>query len=145
MTLFAGEAPPAGKVQRLQPTPLWVQATGTVVASQTNADVPGCTLTFTTAVAGAVVLIEWSGDIRAGVSAPAGSSSMRANVDAGAATSPVFVVFQGPANAAVVGCQRWLTTLAAAGSHTIKLQATTNTNTVVQTYTTLTVTVYEQG
>lgn len=143
MGILAGETTPAGKLQRLQPTTVWVQATSTVSASQTNADVPGCTLTFTTQTAGAQVTIRWTGDIRC-TNAAATFSSIRANIDAGAATSPVFVLFQGSAaGQGSTGAQTWVTTLASAGSHTIKLQATTSTNTVVQTYTTLTVTITE--
>jgi hypothetical protein len=141
MPILAFEKVTAARLGRLQSVPVTVQASALVNASQSNLDVPGCSITFITQTASAQVKIEWSTDFR-GTGAAAAASNCRPLVDGTGV--PVFTIWQPSATGQSATCSNtWTATLAAAGSHTIKLQATTSTNTVIQVYTTLTITVSE--
>lgn len=143
MTFLAGENITAGRLNRLQPTTYHANGSGTVAASQTNADVPGCTVTFTTAAANAVVDIWWF--VQFDLAGPTTTvNTSRINIDAGAQTSPIVAAMAAEVSTdAVTTGQSWKATLAAAGSHTIKVQATTPANGGVGTNNSLKVMVTE--
>lgn len=128
MAILAGERLTAGRVNRLQPRtyPIAI-GTGTVPASSTNADVPGATITLTTETAGATFKV-WAVFDFNSLGASAASSTGRLVVD-GVNQLPL-VVFRGDAAAdRGTQAQNYTGTLAAAGSHTFKLIASTSTNT----------------
>lgn len=141
MGFLAGEDITAGRLNRLQPTTYWAQASGTVAASQTNVDVPGATLSITTQTANAQLEIVWFADFDM-TGAGTATGSVRPFV--GATGAPAFAVF-----GAEVTTDRgtpgntWVTTVAAASTFTVKLVATTTANQTLNIYTTLKVTVTE--
>lgn len=142
MPFLAGETITAGKLNRLQPKTFYASASGTVAASQTNVDIPGCSITLTTETNNAQVDIWWSTAFYSGATAPTTFGASRALIDGSGA--PVYAISDSRTiNAKDVPSQDWTTTIAAAGSHTIKLQVTTPANMTVSTYTALRVVVTE--
>lgn len=147
MAVEIGDYVTADLLNALRPAEYSAKASGTVAASSTNVDVPGCTVTFDTLTNGATVKIDWVGDFDASGAPTIGVlNSVRAIID-GATTSPSFAMFaSGVAEASgqrQTDSQTWTTTIATAGSHTIKLQATTTANMVINTMTNLNVKVTE--
>lgn len=134
MPFLAGDIITAQKLNWLSPTILGATASGTVAASSTNVDVPGTTLNPTTVNAGALLKVFWF----AAFYTAAGSvinvgASCRVLIDGVAA---VPLALGAPDANGVAGQQQGaasvVTTLAAAGAHTIKLNATTPAGRVVQ-------------
>lgn len=141
MPFLAGQIIEADRLNMLQPKTYYAQASG-VTPTGTSIDVPGCTVTFDTLTDNAVAVIEFAGDIDL-AGATTALQSVNANVD-GVAT-PIFAVFaQSPGTNTdrVTAAQFARVGLGAAGSHTIKLTATT-TVAVLNVYAALNVTVYE--
>jgi hypothetical protein len=142
VAFLAGENITAARLNRLQPRTYWAQASSTIGASQTNVDVPSATVTFTTDAANATIVVAWPAAFYF-AGAAGGLSSVSVLID-GSSSSPMFAISQQSASTDKnQGMGVWQTTLATAGSHTVKLRGTTNTNTTVQIYTALSVTVYE--
>ncbi|MGW1271269.1 hypothetical protein [Streptomyces sp. NPDC002491] len=130
MGFLAGETLTAARLNRLQTKTDGAIGSGTVAVSQTNADVPSATVTMVTETAGARYKVIGVWDFSAS-GAPGGTSTGRLAID-GAAQSPL-VTFGGTASGdRGTQVQEYTGTLGAAGSHTFKLIATTNTNTTVQ-------------
>lgn len=103
--------------------------------STTLADVPGATLTFTTPRPNVTVVVEASFDMNADASTISQGSLV---VDGSVQTASIY------SQAIRAGiAQRWVVTLAAAGSHTVKLQGARvsgNTTIVGSVHTTIAVT-----
>jgi hypothetical protein len=144
MAFLAGENITAGRLNRLQPKPYFVKATGSLAAGSTNADVPGCSIPFTTEAANAVVKCSWSTDYDlSGASTTLASSRLLLD---GATGSDVFTINQenaGGANDRITAAQFWQFTVASAGAHTIKMTATTPANVTINVYTVIELLVIE--
>lgn len=142
MGFLAGDLITAQRLNRLKATPYWKAATGTLGASQTNIDIPGVTITFTTETNLAVVQCWWYVDADlSGATTNAGFS--RALLD-NVTPSDVFASF-GAEVATDRGTpgQSQLFTIPTAGSHTIKVQGTTPANFTFNVYSTLMLLVHE--
>jgi hypothetical protein len=119
-----------------------VEASGTVAASQTNADIPGVTQTFTTETNNATVDCIWTVDFDLSGASTATATS-RLLLDA-VTSSTRFIAWAGE-----VATDRSVTTqlqsfvIPTLGSHTIKAQVTTNANQTVGQYSAMRLTVYE--
>jgi hypothetical protein len=134
MTILAGENLTAGRLGRLQPKPYFVKASGSLAASSTNADVPGCSIAFTTEAANAIVQCSWSTDYDL-TGATTNLASTRLMLD-GATGSDVFNVFAAEVTTdRATPAQFWQYTVAAAGAHTIKMIGTTPANCTLNIYT----------
>lgn len=142
MAFLAGENLTAGRVNRLAPKPYWAQANNTLPASSSAVDVPGASITFSTETAGATVVVNWQAAFyHSGV---AGALNSVVAVLDTSTVAPMVAFGRQQANTDnVQGAATWQTTIASAGSHTIKLRGTTGTNCVIQIYTALSITVYE--
>lgn len=142
MAFVASDTLTAARLNRLQPKSLYAAATGTVAASQTNVTVPGCSITFNTETNNATVEITWWVSFYGAAVAPTTFGSARAILDGSGA--PVFAMGDSrTANSKDTPSMGWNTTIAAAGSHTVLLQATTPANMTIAQYTALRVVVYE--
>jgi hypothetical protein len=142
MSFLAGDLLTAQRVNRLRPTPYTKAATGTLGAGVTTADVPGATITFDTETDGAEVQVTWFVDFDLS-GATTSLHSSRVLLD-GVTASDTFATY-----AAEVATDRGSTgsthkyTIPLAGSHTIKIQATTPANGGVNLYSVLSLVVYE--
>lgn len=129
MGFLAGETLTAQRLDRLRTKTDGAIGSGTVAASQTNADVTSATVTMTTETAADYkVICVW--DFVA-TGAPASSSNGRLVID-GVSQSPLAVFNASGAGDRDTITQVYEGTLSAAGSHTFKLIATTSTVTTVQ-------------
>lgn len=149
MPILAGDIVTAATLNRLQPKTYTALATSTLAAGSTDADVVGASVTFTTETNNAVYIaiadyqLIWTG---AGTSSAIGKLSVDSSIVTGQ-----IATRQAPGTAADNGdsealSRTWRGTLGTAGSHTIKLVATTGANQTISatsSATTLTVVVYE--
>lgn len=142
MSFLAGDLLTAQRINRLQPKPYVIKASGTLAAGSTNADVPGASIAFTTETAGATVKAWWHIDVDL-TGATTSLTSARAVLD-GSTGADVFATYVAEVSTdrSTVG-QVWDFTVAAAGAHTIKLVATTPANVQLQIYTALSIIVFE--
>ncbi|MFI1001981.1 hypothetical protein ACIP10_15305 [Streptomyces galbus] len=129
MGYLAGERMTAGRTNRLQTKPYGAVGSGTVAASQTGADIPSATLTLTTETANARYKADCTFDCLG--SGAGGITTARLVVD-GTAQSPLATFQPTAANQRGTISQTYQGTLPAAGSHTLKLIATTGNTTTVQ-------------
>lgn len=144
MAIQAGETVTAAKLNHLKPTPYRAAATSTLTGPQTNADVPGATVTFDTETDNAVYVVEAVFDYRN--NATGTSSQGSGNIYVDGAIQSEYAIFRdggGSANTSMTVSQVYKGTLATAGSHTIKLVASPVTNQVIQVYSSITITIYE--
>lgn len=142
MPIPAGGIVTAGQLSRMQPVPYKAVAASALVGPQSNADIPGASITLTTQAPNAIVVAEAVFDFD-----PSSSISSLANgrlVIDGSGVGE-FAVYQsiGATQDRQGTPQNYRETLAAAGSHTLKLITTLPTNMTMNVYTTLIVTVYE--
>jgi hypothetical protein len=136
MGFLAGENLTAGRLNRLQPKPYFVKATGTLAAGSTGVDVPGCAIAFTTEAANAIVQCSWSADFDY-TGAITTVTTARLALD-GSTFSDVYAVAQenaGGTNDRVTAAQFWQFTVATAGAHTIKMVASTPASIIINLYT----------
>ncbi|MFI1701947.1 hypothetical protein ACH419_39205 [Streptomyces bobili] len=127
MAFLAGEMLTAGRANRQSTKTYPAIGSGTIPASSTNVDVTGATVTFTTETAGATYRAYCVWDFNA-LGASAASSTGRLVVD-GVNQLPLVVFRQDAAADRGTQSQNYTGTLGAAGSHTLKLIASTSTNT----------------
>lgn len=130
MAISAGEKITAARLNRLRTTTYGAIGSGTVAASQTNADVPSATVTITTETDGAQYKAIGVWDFNAS-GVPAAASTARLAIN-GTAQSPLATFLGDAANDRGTTPQVYQGTLGTAGSYTFKLIATTSTNTTVQ-------------
>jgi len=141
MAILAGETVTAAKLNRLQPKRYTTNASAIVPAS-TTADITGCSITVTTETAGAGYMVVGSGDFNP-TGIPGGDSQIRLDVD-GTDASGLIVYRSSSGTDRFSQGRTWYGTLAAAGSHTLKLEATTAANVVIEAlHTTMTLIIYE--
>lgn len=130
MALVSGNRATGDRINNLQSKIYYAIGSGTIAASQTNADVTSATVTFETLTDNATyaAFCVWDFNV---TGTPAASSTARLDVD-GVDQSPL-ATFNGTANnERGTVAQNYSDVLPTAGSHTLKLQATTSTNTTVQ-------------
>lgn len=125
MSFQAGEVATAARLNYLQTQVYYAIGSGTVAASQTNADVTDATVTFTTSTANAryAAFCVWDFD---NPGAPGGDGTARLSIDA-VNQSPLATWGSSSGGRGTVS-QNYSGTLSSTGSHTFKLVATTNTN-----------------
>lgn len=144
MPILAGQIVTAAQLNRMQPVTYDAAGTGDLSGPVSDANVPGATITFTTTTANAVAVVETVFDFNfSGATVTLGSG--RLNVD-GVGESRYAIFQQGPGTSSDRSTcgQTYRVTLAAAGSHTLKLTATVPTNMdLTGAYTSLVATVYE--
>jgi hypothetical protein len=131
MPIFAsGMRLTPARLNRLQPATYFVVGSGSVAASQTNADVPSASITVTTAMPNAVYTAEavWDVDLSGATTA---TWVGRINVD-GSLVTPLATYAAEVATDRATVPQSYRGTLATAGSHTIKLVTTTGASQTVQ-------------
>ncbi|MFJ8866712.1 hypothetical protein ACIRD6_13280 [Streptomyces sp. NPDC102473] len=144
MPIPAGGIVTAGQLGRMQPKPYDAVGTSNLVGPVTDGDVPGCSVTFTTTTANAVATVVIAVDFDF-TAATTTLGSGRLNVD-GVGESKYTIFQQGPGTSTdrATGGQTYRVTLAAAGSHTLKITATAPTGMLITgVYTSLVATVYE--
>lgn len=142
MTILAGEIITAARLQRLQPVTYYAIGSGTLAGAATNGDVPSATVTFDTDVANAVYMVTgvWDWDI---VTATTATGTARIMVD-GAVASPLCTFAGAVSTDRGTVTQSYQGTLAATGSHTIKLVASPAANQQIQgANSSISVTIYE--
>lgn len=130
MSIAAGDRITADRLNNLKTSTYYAVGSGTVAASSTNADVTDATVTFTTLTANATYRAWCVWDYLAS-GTPAAVSTARLNVD-GANQTPLATFQATGATERDTVAQNYSDTLASAGSHTLKLVATTSTNVTVQ-------------
>lgn len=130
MSIAAGEIVTAARLNLLQPVTYYAQGSGTLAGAATNGDVPSATVTFDTQNDNAVYAVTgvWDWDL---TGATTSTGTARIAVD-GVNQSPLctFAGEVGTDRATVT--QSYRGTLAAAGSHTIKLVASPAANQQIQ-------------
>jgi hypothetical protein len=145
MAILAGEIVSAGRLGLLQPTTYDAACTSALTVGTAEADVVGASITFTTAGANAIYVVEGIFDVIVDAAAAGTNVLGRCAVDgASLGASAVYEMNapdRGPAN------QIWRGTLASAGSHTIKLLGNKSTASgvarILNINTTIHLTIYE--
>lgn len=145
MPFLAGDIITAQKLNWLTPIIQGAQCTALLAASQTNVDITGCTLSPTTVNPGALVKVFWYAALYTLAGSAAGvGATCRALIDGVISTT---LAMGAPDAAGAVGQQQgaasWVTTMAASGAHTIKLQGTTPAGRNIQVYTGLDIEIIE--
>ncbi|HEY9416032.1 MAG TPA: hypothetical protein VIQ30_14810 [Pseudonocardia sp.] len=145
MSILAGENVTAARLNRMQPTTYYAVATSDLVGAATGADVVGATVTFSTTAANAVYVAQAIFDFdTSGAGTTTIGTGMLAVDGSAQAGQALLQVGAATANDRATAGQQWRGTLAATGSHTIKLTATIPANMEINaTHTTLLLTVYE--
>jgi hypothetical protein len=141
VTILGGQKVPAGRLNKLQPTPYQAVATGTVVGPQTAVDMPGLSITFDTVSDNATyqAVLVMDVDLTASTT---GLASGRIMVDGSGATQ--FAVFSGQVSTdRGTVAQTYQGTLGTAGEHTIKAAVTAMTGQTINQYSSLMLTIYE--
>lgn len=128
MAYAAGDRQTASRTNNLQSRVFYAIGSGTILASQTDADVTDATVTFTTLTDNATYYAFGVWDFNATGGVPGASSTGRLVID-GATQSPLATFRGDAANDRGTCPQNYSGTLTSAGSHTLKLQGTTATNT----------------
>lgn len=127
MAFASGDRITASRMNNLQTRVFYAIGSGTIAASQTNADVTDATVTFTTLTDNATYMAfcVWDYD---STGTPGGDGTARLNVDA--VNQNPLATFGGINSSQDRGtvAQNYSGTLTTAGSHTLKLVASTNTN-----------------
>jgi hypothetical protein len=155
MPILAGQTVTAGQLNRMQPTPYYEQAgTPTNLSTTTFVDIGGCSITLTTAAANAAYTVQanFSFDTVTSVaSAPfpytRGALDVNGVVQSGEARWSEGTTGMDTGDYSM-SSKSWSGTLAAAGSHTLKLVGALNSVTggpvIASTgFTDITVVIYE--
>lgn len=125
MPILAGQIVTADDLNNLKTASYAARATGTLTGIVVNTDVPGATITLTTATNNAVYVahatfdVDWQGAAAVG-NVVVGKLNVDGTLQAGDCNVEQAA---GATGDRIPGSQVWRGTLAAAGSHTLKLQA----------------------
>ncbi|MFI1942065.1 hypothetical protein ACH44C_33645 [Streptomyces purpureus] len=122
MPFYAGQRLTAGQMGRIQPRPTTAVGTATLTGPQTNADIPGATVTVTTETANATYKALAVFDLRATI-ASTGTALGRMSLD-GVPQNPLATYNTPAASGRATVVQVYQGTLPTVGSHTLKLVAT---------------------
>ncbi|MFD3640953.1 hypothetical protein [Streptomyces griseus] len=123
MPILAGQIVTASQLNRMQPstTDAIASSATPVLATTTIVDVPGATITLTTTTPNAIYRVVGTFDVLPGATSPTVLVFGFLNVDG---VTDTGVAIQGlTSSIRSTVSQTWRGTLAAAGSHTLKLQA----------------------
>jgi len=142
MPILAGQIVTAGQLDRMQPRSYKAAQTAALAGSVSNADVPGCSVTFTTKAPGATVVANIVCDFDPS-GALGGLSNCRLAIDGSGVGE--YAVYQSAGAIADRQStpQNYREVVSAAGTHTVKVVASLASNMTLNVYTTLVVTVYE--
>lgn len=144
MPILAGQTVTAGQLMRLQPVTYDAVGTTSQAGPATNADVTGATITLTTSQPNAVAVVTTTFDFDF-TAATTTVGSGRLVVD-GVGQNRYAVFGQGPGDGSdrSTVSQSYRATLAAAGSHVLKLTFSAPSGMTLQgVYTSLVATIYE--
>jgi hypothetical protein len=143
MSFLAGDLLTAQRLNRLAPKTYHVKSSGTLPASSSGVDIPGATYTFTTETDGATVDVFFFVDFDNTASPGTSVGSVRALLD-GATGGTLFGIYGANITdgRSTIGNQDQFI-VPTAGSHTIKLTATTPVAMTVNQYTSLKLVVSE--
>jgi hypothetical protein len=146
MGFLAGETLTAGKLNRIQPTPYEEACTASLtVTTATYADITGASITLTTQADNAIYMAEAVFDCNVTGTSTTSLMVGRLLVN-GVADSGISVYAMDTLDRSTIA-MRWRGTLAATGSHTLKLQGANSgaagTGVFQQDDTKLQVTIYE--
>lgn len=141
MAFLAGENITAGRLNRLQPKVYSATATATLAASSTDADITGASITLTTEANNATVMVTFFADFDL-TGASTATATARCKID-GTAVGPFAEYGAEVTTDRSTSGNTFVTTIATAGSHTIKLVGTTAASQTITTQTTLSVVVTE--
>ena len=142
MPFASGQRITPARLNALQPKTYYAIGSGTVPASTSNGDVPSASVTFTTTFPGAVYVAHAVWDCQL---TGATTALLTARIKVDGTFQPPLAVWSGQVatDRGSIG-QNYRGTLAAAGSHTIGLVASTAANQVVQgVNSSVLVTIYE--
>ncbi|MEU0978452.1 hypothetical protein ABZ488_04475 [Streptomyces griseus] len=144
MPILAGQIVTAGQLNRMQPATYDAVGTALQAGPLSNTDVTGCSITFNTTTPNAVAVVNCTFYF---VLTAAGTTSGSGRLSVDGVLETEFAIFgQGPGASAdrATTAQSYRVGLPTAGSHTLKLCATTPASMSLQgLYTTLIATVYE--
>ncbi len=140
MSFAPGQIITASRLNRLQPTTYFSQASGTTAASGSG-DVAGTAISIPVQTNGATANFWWTcSNYDTGVPGGATSTSVRWDVNA----SPTFAVSQQQAASdKVTNANVWSTAITTAGTYTFKMTYSTATNSTLSVYTAMMVTITE--
>ncbi len=146
MPILAGQIVTAGQLNRLRPVVYFAQESSTLTRTTTTAaaDIPGATVTFSTEAANAVYRVDASFDSAVGTASA--TTDMIGTIVVDGVTAPVSGRHQMDATDRDSVYAMATGTLAASGSHTIKLQGALSAaagSGTWQAFTSLIVTIYE--
>ena len=147
MALLAGEIVTAGRLGRMQPVTYEAQASGALAMTDTTeTDIPGATVTLSTAAANAIYVVTATFD--ASVTTTNASTLMvgKLTVDGSIQTGTAIHAMDTALRTTIP--MTWRGTLASAGSHTLKLRgnlsaAAAGTASFIQTNTRIAITILE--
>ncbi|MBV7671367.1 hypothetical protein STHAL_18115 [Streptomyces halstedii] len=143
MTILAGQIITAGQLTRLRPTPYEVTASGNLALTTSVVDVPGASITLTTTSPNAIYVAVGTFSFDVVTATTAYAEGMLyvdgAQASGNARWSGEVNTDFGPA------AQQWSGTLAAGGSHTLKLRGSASAAgiQILGAFTRLIVTIYE--
>jgi hypothetical protein len=142
VSILAGEIVTAARLNRLQPKTYYAIGSGSVAGAASNSDVPSATVTFDTEADNAVYMVHGVWDVNwTGATTTIGTA--RIAVD-GTVQSPLCTWQAEVATDRGTYGQSYSGTLAAAGSHTIKLVCSPAANQSVEgVNSSISVTIYE--
>lgn len=146
MAFSAGQTLTAAQLNRVQPTTYIGVASVDLTLSTTETDVTGATVTFSTQAANAVFVVTGSFDFYASIVSGTTTMQGRCAVDGSSQTGEADATLM-TSGSRVPGAKTWRGTLAASGSHTIKLRGlkdvAAGTYQILSTHTRILVVVYE--
>lgn len=145
MPFASGQRLTPARLNRIQPVTYEAVASGTLTLGTALADVAGAAVTLTTTTAGAVWVAEATFDMNVATAGAGVLAEGHLDVDGVDQTARALKSMAAVDRA--TAAQRWRGTLAAAGSHTLKLRGiksgAAGVASIVTTHTKLQVTIYE--
>jgi hypothetical protein len=141
MSFAPGQIITAQRLNRLQPKTYFSQASG-AISTVGSGDVTGTAMSITTETNGATAAFTWSGAFYGVTGAMASNANTRVQWDVNA--SPTFALVQHSAAADKgVAANVWSTVIPTAGTYTFKMIYVVATNSVLQIYSAMMVTITE--
>ena|ERR1700749_781242 len=141
MAFAPGQFITAQRLNRLQSTTYWAQATGAFSAT-TETAIAGTSLSITVQTNGATANFWWSADFRQATAVSTGQAAVRPYWDVNGA--PLFAIGRlATVNDQISTANSWSTTIPTAGTYTFQLRGTMFTNTTLNIYTSLMVEIKE--
>lgn len=141
MSFAPGQFITAQRLNRLQPKTYFSQASG-AISVVGSGDVAGTSMSIVVETNGATAAFTWSAAVYGATGAMASNSNTTVAWDVN--TSPTFALVQHSAAADKgVAANVWATTIPTAGTYTFKMKYVVATNSVLQIYSAMMVTITE--